>query len=254
MFKNLVVSGCSLTWGEELYNVEYRWSKILASKLDNAKLWDFSLVGVSNEIISQNLINGLLCLQRNCTPDNTLVVVQWTFMTRLNYIGKNEKFYTLANHNMDPYMRRFKVEMGHSNVYFNDDFEDVYDLQRYFNHHTNSYFFMTYNMIKLIHHTQTFLKSKGYKYIFLFGALEEQKALNIKADIFDVEYEFKNDIIPPFHFMVGDIDKTNLFDVPFHEFTIKNGYPVGPMNHPLEKAHIEYGKLLHEYVKEKYNV
>lgn len=252
-FKHVVVSGCSLTAGTELVDLDARWSRTLASLLDNAVLWNYSKGGISNELVSQNLINALIANQSECTPDNTLVVVQWTYSSRLNFMGKKDRYYTLAHYNMTPSIRKQKILRGHNNVYFNDDFEDFYDLEYYYQYHNNP-LFLIYNTTKIIHHTQCFLKLKGYRYVFIFCDSTEKKLLDLKRNIINPKMAFEKDIIPPFYHTAGDIDKSAIFPVAITDFAHANKYPVGPDTHPLEKSNIEYGKLLYKYVKEKFNV
>lgn len=254
MFEHVVVSGCSLTYGEELINSACRYPKILAKGLDNSELKSFALTGVSNEIISQNIINGLISVQDKCKPENTLVIVQWTFASRLNYVGKRNSFYTLADFSMAPSLRRKKIALGHANAFFNDDFDDMYSVKSYYDYHTDPSY-LCYNLVKLVHHTQSFLKSKGYRYIFLFAGKDEKNIFNLGPESFEHLHEtmFEKDFIPPYFFMLGEIDKENLFPICFLNFAVDNKFPMGPMHHPLEKAHVAYGNLLLKYVKEKFN-
>lgn len=244
-----------MTYGEELYDFDRRYTRVLASGLNNSKLTCFARTGISNEIVSQNIINGLISLKDECKPDNTLVVVQWTFASRLNYYGKKHGYHTLADFNMTPSMRQNKIRAGHDNVFFEDDFEDVYSVKTYYDHHTNPDF-MCYNLIKLIHHTQSFLKSKGYKYVFVFAAKDEKNVLELSLDSFQHmrRHAFVKGYIPPYYYMLDEIDRDNVFPTCFLNYAVSNKFPMGPMNHPLEDAHVAYGKLLLRHVKDKFNV
>lgn len=265
MFKYVVVSGCSLTYGEELIDFDLRYAKVLANGL-RSKLKTFALTGVSNEVISQNIINGLISAEYDCKPEdvsvdircacrpeNTLVVVQWTFPSRLNYFGKNNRFYTIADFNITPRARQKKLALGHDNVFFEDDFDDMYSLKSYYDYHTDPSY-LCYNLVKTVHHTQTFLKQKGYKYVFLFASDDTKNIFFLGQESFDHmhEYMFEKSYIPPYYFMLSEIDKDNIFPTSFMNFTNNNKFPIGQMHHPLEKAHAAYGKLLLDHVKNKF--
>lgn len=255
MFEHVVSSGCSLTEGEELLDLDRRYTRVLASGLNKAKLTCFAKTGVSNEVISQNIINGLIHLKDRCRPDNTLVVVQWTFASRLNYYGKNHGFFTLANFNMTPSMRKRKIIAGHTATFFEDSFDDMYSVKSYYDYHTDPEY-VSYNLVKLVHHTESFLKSKGYKYVFVFAIDDEKEIFDLTPESFQHmhKYAFIKGYIPPYYYMISDVDKTNIFPTCFMNFTFRNKFPLGPMEHPLEEAHVAYGKLLLNYVKNKFNV
>lgn len=252
MFDVVVSAGCSYAYGEELTNENARYSKVVADSY-NARLLDFSQSGVSNEYISQTTINGLL--HDNVDPEKTLVIVQWTFSNRLNFSGKNARYYTLANHNMNPAFRKMKIGMGHDIVMFNDDFDDIYDLKFYYDTHNNLPF-LAYNLCKIVHHTQTFLKTKNYKYVFLFANNSEMEMINMTKRDFDILKiaPFVKNSLPYFYSMAVDIDKTRVFNKPFSNFTNSNRYKVGKFNHPLEDAHVAYASCLKNYIEEIYNV
>lgn len=255
MFEHVVSSGCSFTWGDELTDANSRYTKVLARRLSNSNLTCFAKIGVSNEVISQNIINGLISLKNKCTQDNTLVIVQWTFASRLNYYGRKHGYYTITDYNMTPTMRKKKIMAGHANAFFDDNFDDLYTVKSYYDYHTNPDY-MCYNLVKLVHHTQSFLVSKGYRYVFVFASNKEKEVFDLDSSSFQHmhKFMFEKDCIPPYYFMLEEIDKTNIFPTCFTNYAYDNKFSFGPHLHPLEDAHVSYGKLLAEYIKDKFNV
>lgn len=251
MFKTIVSAGCSLAAGEELEDRDKRYSAFIAKHF-NAELIDVAAPGITNELIAQNTITGL----DGVDPANTLVIVEWTYSTRLNFCGKNNRFWTIANYNLEPEWRAKKIKAGHNRVLFNDDFDDIYDLKFYFDAHKNPAF-LIYNMFKNIHHTEMMLRTKGYKYVFCFADGTEQKITKYDKKLFEGLFKLKplqTDSLPYFYPMISDLDKSRIFSVAFGNFAHQHNFPVGPFHHPLEKGHQEYGKLLLNFIKDKYDV
>ena len=252
-FDYVVSFGCSLAWGDELRDRNQRYAQRVADKF-GARLIDYSLQGASNEIISQNIVNLLLAKKEKFDPSRTLVLVEWSFSGRLNFCGKDNRYYVIAQYNMEAESRKFKLKHGHTHINFNGDFEDMMDLKFYYNYHTNPTFTL-YNLARNIHHSQTFLKYSGYDYIFLFADDFERHLIT------SLEYGYNNlglervsslDSYPDFQHSIKDIDDSLICPTSFVAFTLKNNYKIGKFQHPLEDAHFHYSKVLIDFIESKY--
>ena len=80
-----------------------------------------------------------------------------------------------------------------------------------------------------------YLKNKNIRYLF---------TLNFSLQRTD------NQIIKELYSM---LDYNNcFFDLSFNDFVNKNKFIRGPNNHPLEQAHLEWGKFLSLIIKSKF--
>lgn len=248
--------GCSFAFGDEMSDRSKRYSSLISKKL-NAKLLDYSAPGLSNEIISQNIVNYLLAADRNKAAE-TLVIVEWTFSNRFNYCGKNNRYYVIANYNIGSRYRTIKLREKHNHIYFNDDFDDLMDVKSYYDMHTNLTYMM-YNMTKYVHHAQMFLENNGYRYVFLFARDEESEfVLSNQFDILGLRETrmpreaYPYDSYPYFQHQLNDINKSLICPVPFLSYTYKNNFLRGPEGHPLEEAHIAYSNVLYDFIESKH--
>lgn len=251
-FDHVVSFGCSLAYGDELINRNKRYSKIIADSI-GAKLVDHSVVSLSNEIISQNVINHLLANKHKGDPSRTLVIVEWSFASRLNICGKNNRYYVIAHYNINTSNRKLKLEFGHKHVFFNDDFDDLMDVKFFYDTHTNLTYMM-YNLTKCIHHAQTFLKNKGYNYVFLFGG-DNEKEMITSVERFNLLGLNENDYLdcyPYFRYMLEDIDTSLICPTAFVNYARSNKFKFGPFEHPLEDGHIAYSGEVMKFIESKY--
>lgn len=235
MFENVISSGCSVAWGDELSDRDQRYSALIA-KHYNAKLFDYSMQGASNEIISNSIINNVskLCFEKSIDAEKTLAIVEWTFKGRLHYFSKSKKYYFLR-----PNCASIK----------GDVFVDQIDLETFYENHSSPEF-SCYNLINKIHHTQSFLKNKKIKYVFFFASQNDHAVLNFsKNDIeaLGLDHKLHNnrfDSLPDISYVLKDIDLKKIHPEPITFFCKKHKMATGINNHPLEEAHREYSKEL----------
>jgi hypothetical protein len=261
--KYIVSSGCSIAYGDELQDRNKRNAKLIADHY-NAELFDFSLQGCSNEIIANSIIDNVLLLQDNGSIelDKTFVLVEWTIRTRLNYYSKSNIYHFLSTNNMrEENRKRLQKAYGHD-VVIHDKNADLYELKQFWLNHT-SHPYCVYNMIKLIHHTQSFLKSKNIKYVFYFLSPNDLPLLDLTRDEFDmmgltrwenINYHERENWLPDFYHIVKDIDKSKIADVSIDEYCRKRNFKYGSGNHPLEEAHEKYSKYLINFIENEYGV
>lgn len=258
--KYMVSSGCSIAFGDELVDRNKRNAKLIADHY-NAKLFDFSMQGCSNEIIANSIINNVLLLEENgmIEFDNTFVLVEWTIRTRLNYYSKSNTYHFLSDSNMIEKNRRRLREIYGEDVIVQDGFADITDLKQFWeNHKHHPYSF--YNLVKLIHHTQTFLKSKGIKYAFYFLSPQDLQILSMTRDDFDtlgllrwetINYYQRRDRLPDFYHIAKDLDKDKIAGIAMNE--LSRNLPRGKGNHPLEEAHKKYSIYLIDFIETVYD-
>lgn len=256
MFDNVVVSGCSFTWGDELIEREERYAHLIASHF-GAKLHDFSKNGNSNELIASSVINNTAQLlnDRVISSNNTLVVVQWTHRERLHYYSKSNRYFKLSHENTSSSHIRKANNRGFSRL-IEDDFVDNMDLKHYFDNHAQIPF-LTYNTINKIHHTQMFLQNKHLKYIFFFANENDQETLRLSRSDLELLRTYKNDhpklIVPDVFGLLADIDITKVYPIPFLSFCKENNLARATGGHPREEAHIKYSKHLIDFIRRLYD-
>jgi hypothetical protein len=143
--------------------------------------------------------------------------------------------------------------MGHKHLFFNDDFIDLMDVKYYYDTHSNLTYLM-YNLAKYVHHAQTFLKNKGYKYVFLFAA-DHEKDMLTSTKFFEMLGFNQNPILdsyPNFYHTIKDIDANLVCPLSFTTYTKDANCKFGLFNHPLEDGHILYSNRLMEFIESKY--
>lgn len=262
-FDNVISSGCSIAWGDELEDRNDRYAAIVARHF-NSKLFDLSMQGASNELIANSITNDvpMLLSKKQIEIDNTLVVVGWTFKERLHYYSKSGKYYSLRPSNMSAGGINFrKILEGKDAGHIDDGFVDHLDLKMFYdNHATPAY--LVYNFINNLHRTEMYLKHKGFKYIFFFVSTGDLEVLNVDDKEFDllgirrsdrVGYDGRRDRIPDVRHLVSEIDRSKVFATSMNSFCYKNKLEVGIGNHPLKDAHRLYSQELIKFVENIYD-
>lgn len=254
-FDNIIAAGCSFTWGDELLDRENRYMSLLA-KHCGATLHDFSRNGNSNELISANLINNtsILLANKTITPENTLVVVQWSHKDRLHYYSQSGYYHRLAPHTM--IFESIKVSKKNG-VYkhLQDKYIDTIDLKMYYENH-GSIPYLIYNMITKIHHTQMFLQNKKMKYVFMFASKYDYEALFLSREEMQLLQTggrtyppgSENILLPSIQGLLDDIDKSKVYEHPFLEYCKLNNYSLAIGGHPKDDAHISYSQELINFI------
>lgn len=256
MFDNVIVSGCSFTWGDELVERENRYSLLVANHF-NAKLHDFSRNGNSNELIVSSVTNNTAQLLNDHTisPDNTLVMIQWTHRERLHYYSQSNKYFRVSHDNTNSVHIKKAINRGFSRL-IEDEHIDNMDLKHYYENHAQPAF-LTYNLICKIHHAQTFLQSKRLKYIFLFASAGDQETLNLNKDELELLRTYKNNnpklMLPDVSGLAADIDMSKVYSLPFLTFCKQSGLPTAMGGHPREDTHIQYSKHLIDFIRRLYD-
>lgn len=325
MFDHIVTSGCSFTYGAELTNRDQRYSKYIAD-IFGANLIDYSMGGYGNETISTKLIDGLLYQIKNklIDPRNTLVIVNWTYATRLVYYNKEAKgWFSLFSHRVNKERAKKRLTrtgearivaktlasrinnvpsfvdkvvnlfvekyvehesekvplmfdvveniIGNNNTNIKnvekhiDEYlsyvvsNDVFDrhshyseLENYFYHHSDPKFLL-YELTSIIHKTTTFLKLHGFNYVYSFVS-DATRVLIVDGKA-NYEYMYSDcydrEGFGTFYNLLEDIDLKAFFRVPFEEFSKNNKYAIGGGGHPLEEAHLAYGKEFLHFIKKR---
>lgn len=112
-YDHVVAGGCSFTYGAELLDRNDRFTKRIADHY-NAALLDYSRNGYGNESISNRLVDGLLYQVKNnlIDPKKTLVIVCWTYGTRLAFYNKDVKgWFSLFPHRVDKNIMKNRLNM-----------------------------------------------------------------------------------------------------------------------------------------------
>lgn len=236
-----------------------RYSKIVADHF-GAELFDFSEIGSSNELIAQKTINNILELEYGKKLDlsKALVLVQWSFLARLNYfLAKQKKYYTVVER-----YGNYGSKIG--TISGNFELPMIPQLSPYYTDHSLDEY-LYYNFARNIHHTQSFLKSKNLNYFFLFGgddeidvlglSPEDLAALNVYPDekykkIYDSGNTPK--VIPYYYYSLKTIDKRRLYLRGITNYCLLNNFPRGVRGHPLEETHTGFAKLLIPFIEKHY--
>lgn len=244
---NIIASGCSICWGDELKYRRNRYVNQIAINY-RANLTDCSLRGIGNETISTRLIDSILNLfkDKDFVPEEALAIVSWSFIGRLNFYNPiNKKFLVLSN---------TTEKARHSNqLGFDPDnlLLDLYDLESYYKNH-NDILYIVYNTLKHIYITQLFLETHKIKYIFTFNTRQCYRTTCLEN--FDPTFykDDQNNSLPDLTNLQRQINIDNIYKIHLRNFTNDNKYSEGERGHPLDKAHVEFSKGLINFIEERY--
>lgn len=250
MLEHMVVAGDSMGWGEELKDRNFRYFKLISDKFD-VELSDTCVPGLNNEMICRYTIDAVneLLYEKNINFSKILVCVTFSFQDRIAYFNKkNNTIFSLHPglfKKRENSFRRIYKELQH----LPDDTLPS-DVEHHYNSQTSIIYFQ-YNLINWVYLLQLFLQNKKIKYIFSFN---DSFTYDIfKQDQSVLNQHQKNNLsrIPTLQHIQKDINYDLIFTESIENITIKNKYARGPGNHPLEKAHFEYSKLLGDFIQEK---
>lgn len=92
MIENLLVSGCSFTWGNQ------SWANIVAQEFGIKNLVNLASPAAGNYYISNSVIDYI----ETCNPDpsNTVVLVMWSGIGRKDLIIDGELWYLLSDYQL----------------------------------------------------------------------------------------------------------------------------------------------------------
>lgn len=250
-FKYVINSGCSFSYGTDLQDVDSRYPLLIAKKL-GAELIDYSAPGNMNELIASYAISGILKIidEGKIDLNKSLTIINWTYPTRFKYFNTNaDGYYIFTKQRLfrDKWFDQIIDRMSFTRE----------DLENYFLNH-KSETIAAYTTIKEIYYMQLFLQSHNIdKYIFTFpfrGHYNFVKGWMWK-DVRDRPFNKKTRIgfqIPPTEEISARIDDSKIFKSFLENVCEDNDFPRGLTDHPLEQTHVEYSKLLYEFVEQLY--
>jgi hypothetical protein len=247
--KTVVSCGCSLLSGAELTDTSKVFTRIIAKHYD-ADFIDLALPGIGNEAISLRTTNHILenLSSKDIDPETTLVLINWTMVNRLVFFHSESRgWYTLRE-------ERMKDGTKKKNPEFFQNKENFQGINLYYENHIDE-FYLLYYLINIIHKTKTFLEHKGFdKYVFSFANNGTRKLIMRAKEYFNLYNQdvYNGEGFSKFDSIIRDLDYTKFFDVAFLNFAQKEKYERGIGGHPLEQAHIDYSKILLEFIKKKY--
>lgn len=258
MFDTIVSSGCSYAWGDELKDRNDRYSFLLA-KLCDARLIDYSGRGASNEMISNSIINNVsrLISAKKINLEKTLVLVQWTMKDRLHYFSKSNNYYILSHGNMMHKIIANRKKQFNADLFIQDNHVDHIDLKLFYENHKEMPY-LVYKMICNIHSTQTFLQSKGLKYVFCFASKNDQNILSMtKEELGLLQVKCKSNVsqvtsLPNIAGLLEDIDMTKIHPTSINKLCEIHSFKFHAGNHPPSQAHDLYSKELFNFVESLY--
>jgi len=250
MITDVVSSGCSYAWGQELENRDNRFFKIISKKL-NANLHDTSMPGNCNQLICTDTIDKLLDLIHNqkISKEKIFVIINWSFLDRIGYYDNvSDSIFPIHYHN-------FKTDTPWS-LYSNKDKtinkEKRNFIKRWYEDH-GKLDYMKYFTFNHILYLQMFLIANNIKYIFAFADDTVHDLLKLKQD-YTCELNFKFKI--PHRTSIENILKTidtNYFYLDLNISCYKKlGFKLAPQKHPMEDAHAAFAEKLIEFIKERY--
>lgn len=252
MYDNVIVSGCSISWGQDLLDRSLRFPALIANNY-NASLTDYSACGISNELISSNLINGISGLidENKIDLNKTLVIVQWTAFSRLQFFLSDKKYITLTETSLNSRYIKKRSYLGFNNVLFGH-VDDLIDLKFYFDNH-NHIEFLLYKFIHCLYYTQLFLQSKNINYVFLLLDKHNVDSMNLNKDNFDLINKQNNNYnIPNFYQIYKLIDRSKIYHKGVLEIPRDNNLDVHYRGHPGKEAHKFISKLILDFAGDLY--
>jgi hypothetical protein len=101
-YKNLLVSGCSFTWNNSEKHL-CSWPYYLRDLAKFEQVYDCSQSGAGSNHIFNSVINEIQT-NPNLSPDDTLVIVMWSGLTRTDVIANSDitgTWHQISNYNFD---------------------------------------------------------------------------------------------------------------------------------------------------------
>lgn len=245
MIEHVVLSGCSLAYGQELKDRNSRYGKKISDYYD-AELHDVSVPGNCNQLIADYMIEKVSqLLQSGVDPSRIFVILSWTFPMRIAFYNKNlDLFYIVRQ------VDRFNLKLVRMS------FEIPEDDQIFFNSLVRKYFhrskYYTYDFLRNLLYTQSFLKSLNIRFIStLASSICLDMIENNGNKIFTRNNNYS--IVSP-KFIVNSIDMDNIFRESFFNMCGELELPFGERGHPLEEGHNEYYKKLLAFIELKHEL
>ena len=101
-FDNILVSGCSFTFNNSEEHV-CSWPYYLRNHTDANEIYDCSQSGAGNNHIFNSVVNELET-NKSLTPDNTLIIVMWSGLSRTDVIATQDitaEWHHMSNYHFD---------------------------------------------------------------------------------------------------------------------------------------------------------
>ena len=263
----LVAGGDSFVWGSELGDCNHDHVETLGSSSGHSSLTFPAILGQDyeyqccaypgngNDTIARNVI--IACEKNKEQNQAQVVSVTWTFPGRYEFHVETSQGPNWETINTWTVGKKYTEESDqHLNEFveqFNEHAESlgiVKFAKSYFANVGHLEYWETYTAIKEIVYLQNYLKANNIQYLFTcadVGFLNNHTIKN--AD--DTIRSLYNQIDFNSWFLFPKGSRANETVVPrgFYQWALENKYSIGPMNHPLEKAHQDAALL----IKDKFN-
>ena len=250
MIKHMVVGGDSMGWGQELKDRNLRYFKLISDKFD-VELFDTCVPGLNNEMICRYTIDAVneLLYEKNINFSKILVCVAFSYPDRIAYFNKKDNSFLSLHPGLFRKRENYFRKIYEVSQCLPDDTLPS-DVEHFFNSQNSTIYFQ-YNLINWIYFLQLFLENKKIKYTFNFNDKLTYDILKQNQLVLNQKQKDSITKIPIINHIQKDINHDLIFTESIENITIKNKYARGSGNHPLEKAHLEYSKLLGDFIKEK---
>lgn len=224
----LLVGGCSFTWGDELQEPveEKTWAYQVSKNLNFSEFVNLAVNGLCNESIYLKIINWLYDHQEE---KDIFVLIGWTTEYRISSFIND----LLTVHYKIPGIPRKETSGDRYQYDYNiflekKKFAEYFIRKEIFGSKKN-----TQDSLKVLINLQNFLKSKKINYFFCDSLSNHDKLKQFS--------EYHN-LIDFKHYYISE---------GFYDFTKKNKFPIGKYYHPLEDAHIAWGNLISNEIRNR---
>jgi hypothetical protein len=256
----IVAGGDSMVWGSELADCLHCGPGGFSHSTFPAILsngYDYQCAafpGNGNDAIARNVI--IQCEKNRKKGLDQFVLVMWTFHSRYefnfeydnNSSWKSINTWTIGN----LYDNVEDLEKNEHVVKFNksSDEQIIKFAENYFKYIGLSGYWQIYSSIKEILYLQNYLKT--YNIPYMFTCVDNILLYNFYTNHNDETMRSIYDQIDMNHWILfpqGTENNETLQPRGFYQWATENKYSIGPVGHPLEKAHIDAAQL----IKEKFN-
>jgi len=162
-YKNLLVSGCSFTYNNHESAV-CSWPYYLRDLAEFKQVYDCSQSGVGSNHIFNSIVNEI---ETNpaIRPDNTLIIVMWSGLSRTDVIATNDvtkPWHHMSNYDFDETFSTFSIFNNVSKTGVNSITEDLcIDYKKLISSDAQIY----ESCLKIIA-LESYLRDKGFSFVF----------------------------------------------------------------------------------------
>ena len=242
----ILSGGDSFTFGAELSDQNYErassisWAALLAKKF-NFEHETVAFGGIGNDSIARLVITRASELKKE--KKKFAVAIMWTFTGRIE-LRVNQKWYQLNDWVFWDSMEKFRTDWSHlPEKVFNSlqsRLQGVRDegtlplLRDYMKYTVLTGEYAIIKSYQSIYLTAQYLKQHNIPFFFV-NAVDRAVGITREHTLPDVAPYFNS------------IDPTDWIPVPsFYEWAKEHNYEIGPADHPLDRAHADYTKLILE--------